>query len=238
MALSSSDVLAKIECGRRGDLHQGFGALRGLFDGSIAFLLGKVTTLNVVTAFQRNGVDKTTALDLAITKATQRSAAITVSLSDLRQKAAMQTLLPAAADGTTLGLAAAAGSVVLGTSASANAKSETASCVYVLPADYVAGTDIVATLRAKVGVAPQVAATSALSAKKVTDGVLGSNLVATAVVALTTAYADDAQTITGATLNPGDVLQLDVTLASNDTGGAHGSAASMSKFSLAVPITT
>ena len=145
-----------------------------------------------------------------------------VVLSELRQVAAIKDALPDAPNGTTLGLADAAGSPVVGTTTNTNAASETAAFDVVLPANYVNGGAVTIWFVAKVSAQRGTAQTIDLVAKRVIGGELGADICATTVITLTTEYADHYFTITPTSLLAGDVLHCEVTLATNDTGGGVG----------------
>jgi hypothetical protein len=95
-----------------------------------------------------------------------------------------------------------------------NTKTDIAFAEVVLPANYVAGQDIVVTMSAKYTLAAGTAGacTIDLQAYEVSDvGAHGADICATAAQALTAADADYAFTLTGTNLAPGDRIALKVT---------------------------
>lgn len=178
------------------------------------------------------------ALAAALVKSVSRVIKQGISLPNLRQLAAQQTLLPTAGNGTTLGLGAAAGSVVTGSTSNNTSVTETASFVYVLPGDYIAGAALTVRVRGKVAIARFVSATVAVSVKTIIDGVLSAN-IGPAAQALGIAYANFDYVITPAGLAAGQELQIDLSVVNNDTGGAAGAAAvTISEVSVLPTIST
>jgi hypothetical protein len=153
------------------------------------------------------------------TKLATAAKACSVLLSELRKQAAWKDALPDAPDATALGVADAAGSLLTGTQTNNTSASEVAAFAFVLPENYVDGQAITVRVRAKVSAARQVSATVDIVAKKVGD-TLGSDICATAAQNLTTSYANYDFTITPTGLVAGDVLCIEVYLATNDTGGS------------------
>lgn len=134
-------------------------------------------------------------------------------------------------DGTTLATAASAGkfglayvsgtSMVLnGEAASLNTKTDDAAFELVLPPNYVAGQNITVTVNAQtVGAGTLSVKTLGVSANKIsTAGAAGANL-GPVTQNLTGAATDLAYTITGATLNPGDVVAFKVETVLTETAG-------------------
>lgn len=156
----------------------------------------------------------------------------TIPLAELRKTSAMKDALADAAGTNLLGLADAAGSVLSGTQTNNTSVAESASLIYVLPPNYVAGEAITVRARAKVSAARFVSATVDVIAKKITDGALGADICATAAQALTTDYANYDFTITPTGLVAGDSLQLDIYLNNNDTGGNSNGTATISELSV------
>lgn len=178
---------------------------------------------------------------VAIAKATDRAAEFPYRLTDLRKTSAMKDALADAPDGTLLGLGDAAGSAVTGTTTNGGAtaaESETASFIHCLSPDYVDGEAVTVRVRAKVSVARTVAATVDVVAKEIGDGALGADICATAAQNLSTAYANYDFTITPTGLVAGDRLQIDLTLATDDTGGASDGLPTITKVSVLETIAT
>ena len=175
-----------------------FLAVRGKDNGGIRWYL------------QRHGAD-----DIAVNDA--------ILLTDLRQVAAQKDTLPDAPDATTLGLGDVAGAVVTGTTTNGGATasaSETLAFDYRLPRDYVSSGSLTLRVRATVSATRNTSQTVDATAKEVLDGVVGADLVTTAAQNLTTSYADYDFTITDTNLDPGDVLNVQITLATDDTSGS------------------
>jgi hypothetical protein len=175
---------------------------------------------------------QTTAGQLKRADLTAVSRTLVVPLGACRIDAAMKDILPDAANATTLGLPDAAGSLITGSNATGASISETAGLDVALPGDYVSAGTVTVTVRSKVAVAPNVAATIDVVAKEVSDGVLGADICATAAIALTTSYVDHTFTITATDLVAGDVLHLQFTAAVNDTGATNASIATISRITL------
>lgn len=130
--------------------------------------------------------------------------------------------LPDSPDATNLGLADTAASVITGTTVNGGATasaSETAHVRLIVPQNYVAAGNLVLRLRSKVSALPEVGATIDAVVKEVTDGALGSDICATSAITLTASYANCDFTITGTSLVPGDILDVVITAAADDTGG-------------------
>lgn len=165
------------------------------------------------------------------------------ALVDLRQDAAMKDALPDTPDATTLGLADAAGSAVVGTTTNDTgtaSASETASFDFVVPKDYVANEDLTCRLKALVSAAREVAQTVDVVAKLVKEGALdATDLCLTAAQDLTTSEADYDFTIdgdaSGDELTPGSVVHVQVTLATDDTGGGTDGYPQLNTVQMRVP---
>lgn len=158
-----------------------------------------------------------------------------IPLRDWRTFDAELTALPTSPSSDDFGMATAAGSFILGASASATTKSHNAGVNVALPADYVPGTDVTFRIRLKTAVAAQLSATIDLVAKLLGDAGLGSDICATAAQntnGTTTTLTDFDFTITGTTLVAGSVLNLVITDAIDDTGGAHASLSTIVATSL------
>lgn len=150
--------------------------------------------------------------------------AMAINLYELRKAAALKDALGDSPDATALGLADAAGSVVTGTTTNGGvtaSASETCAFQVALPDNYTDGAAITLRVRAKVSATRQVSQTVDAVVKQVqADGTLGSDINATAAINLTTSYADHDFTITPTGLVAGDLLNVVLTLATDDTGGA------------------
>lgn len=205
---------------------------------------GNLTSLETILRAILNGdadTGETAAQTTAKAKATARVVAIPLPLTSFRETAAMKDALGDAGDATSLGLADAAGSPLLGTTTNGGgtaSASEVASVIAALPQDYVDGEAVTLRVRAKVSAAREVAQTVDAVVKKIGDGALGSDICATAVKTLTAAYADYDFTITPASLAAGDLLQIDLTLATDDTGGSSNGAPSIAAVSILPTVKT
>jgi len=142
-----------------------------------------------------------------------------VPLTALRKSAAAKDDLPDAADATELGLADTQGSTVKGTTTNNTTASEKAAVRVALPADYVDGQAVTLRVRAKVSAARQVSATVDAVVKECGDS-LGADVCATAAQTLTTSFVNYDFTITPTDLVAGDELNIELALATNDTGGS------------------
>lgn len=160
--------------------------------------------------------------------------ACAIQLSDLRLQAAWKDALPDAPNATALGVADAAGSLLTGTQTNGGATasaSEVAAFLFVLPQEYVAGEAITVRVRAKVSATRTVSQTVDVVAKKVGD-TLGSDICTTAAQSLTTSYANYDFTVTPTSLVAGDVLWVEVYLATDDTGGSSNGTPTASAISV------
>ncbi|MBE3044089.1 hypothetical protein IMZ48_16260 [Candidatus Bathyarchaeota archaeon] len=133
--------------------------------------------------------------------------------------------LGATGDDTVLGLAGGTygtnGPRLIGSAANASSKSEYARLLWTLPPEYVAGSDLTFRFRCQVDGSAAVSQTIDLSCRLVdAEGGVGADLVEEAAQALPIAWANVDFTVTGATLSPGDELDILLTLAVNDTGGS------------------
>lgn len=145
-------------------------------------------------------------------------------LSDLRVFDAVKDALPDAAGSDDLGLADAAGSVLLSGAINGAAVTQKAGVEVMIPWDYKAGGTLTLRLRAKRSGAAQVSTTIDAEVKvKDGDGALGSDICATAAQSITgtDAYADYDFTITPTSRVPGEILNIVLVLAGDDTGGTN-----------------
>lgn len=168
----------------------------------------------------------------------------TIPLTDLRCEDAAKTLLPDTPDGDggTLGLAAAAGSPVLGTSTNNTAATESCMFDFVVPPDYVSGQNITVRLGAYVTAAANAESLADVVAKLVKGGALDStDLCTTAAKDLkaVVAVANQDFTIdgdaTGDELAPGSVLNVAVSLERDDTGGSTAGTTKLEYVQVLVP---
>lgn len=150
---------------------------------------------------------------------------------------AVKDALPDSPGTDDMGLADAAASAAVTTTVSGGGTATaTQKCLVriTLPRDYKAGGTLTLRLRAKLGGALQVSATIDAEAKVYSDGALGSDLVSTAAQALATndTYANYDFTITPTSRVAGDILQVIVTIALDDTGGTASKFASLAAIEL------
>lgn len=168
-----------------------------------------------------------------------RSATVGIRLVDFRKTGAIKDVLADSAGSNLLGLGDAEGSALTGTSTDGGGTataSETAQVEFPLPENYVPGSAITVTFRAKVAAAKNVAQTIDLVAKLRGDAAVGSDICATAAQNLTTSYASYAFSITPTGLVPGDVLNLDVALATDDTGASNAGAPTITKATVSFAV--
>lgn len=167
-----------------------------------------------------------------------------IPLSDLRCEDAAQTLLPAAPDGDggTLGLDAAAGSPVLGTSTNSSAATESCMFDFAVPPDYVTGSDITVRLGAYVTDAANAESLADVVAKLIKGGALdATDLCTTAGIDLkdVVAVTDSDFTIDGDAvgdeLAPGSVLNVAISLERDDTGGSTAGTTKLEYVDVLVP---
>ena len=154
--------------------------------------------------------------------ATVATKEISIPLTDGNTVAAWKDALPDAADATSIGLADAQGSPLLGAttiSTSTASSSETASYEITIPDDYVAGSTVSIRIRAKTTALATVSDLVDITAQLIGD-TLGADINGTAATQMTIAYADYDFVVAPATLIPGAKLLITLTLSRNDTGGA------------------
>jgi hypothetical protein len=171
----------------------------------------------------------TTSGTVARTQLTAETGVYSVPVSDLKTHATLVGLGSAAGTpsgdmGLTPGTFGTNTPLVKGESASGASKSDACRFLYKLPNEYVAGGAVSIKIHALVSALPQVGATIVPAAYRCDGaGSLGSNLVTTGAATLTAAMADYSFTVTPTSLNPGDVLDIQITGVANDTGGTTGS---------------
>jgi hypothetical protein len=135
------------------------------------------------------------------------------------------------ADGTVLDATGGAGKfkttvtlatslVLAGEAANTNTKTDDVIFEALLPATYVAGDDVTVTVNAKVAGAgtPGTKTLAVKAYRTATDGSQGAN-IGPAAQALTTANADYAFAVAGASLSPGDRLLIELEAVIQETGG-------------------
>lgn len=132
--------------------------------------------------------------------------------------------LPDTPDGTILGLAGGAygtdGPRLVGSVANANSKTETARLLWTTPPEYVAGSNLLFRFRCRVDGTAHVSQKIDLSVRKVdAEAGVGADLVVEAPQDIPTAWDLVDFTVTGASINAGDELDILLTLAVDDSGG-------------------
>jgi hypothetical protein len=171
----------------------------------------------------------------------------TIALSDLRCEDAGQTLLPATPDGNggTLGLAAAAGSPVLGSdsnSGGTGTQREYAMFDFVVPEDYVVGQDLTVDITCFVSDSRDTASPLDLIVKHIKAGALdATDLCQTTAIDIKDVVAAAAQnftisgTETGDELAPGSVLNILIDVTTVDTAEAANGHAQINEVAVNVP---
>ncbi len=184
-------------------------------------------------------LDATGALTLATVTKTN-----TVALTDLRQEDAGKDLLPDAPDGDggTLGLADAIGSPVVGTTTNNTAVTEKCAFDFVVPPDYVAESDLTVRVNALVSAARNAESLLDVVVKHIKAGALdATDLVLTDAVDMkdvTTAANQDFTVdgdASGDEINPGDVLHVEISFETDDTGGSSNGYAQINAVQVLVP---
>lgn len=157
-----------------------------------------------------------------------------IQLSELRNATAAPTAMAAAPSGADLGLAVALGSPIVSTGANNTTVTQKFGLHRVLKPDYKTGGKLILRIRAKVDVACFVSQTLGVSAKKVADGALGSEIgpAAQAILAPNTYVDYDFVIDASAPLKAGDVLSLTGTVTLTDGGGSGAKIASIAAVTL------
>jgi hypothetical protein len=131
---------------------------------------------------------------------------------------------PSGAFGLTMGTHGTNSPVLVGEAASGNTKTNKARFTFALPAEYVDGESVTVRVRCKeaVGAATVSTTMDVECYKSDNEGGIGSDLCATAAQDVTTSYANDDFVITPTGLVAGDVLDIELTGVTTDTGGTVG----------------
>jgi len=195
---------------------------------------GQATTLTIPDIGQATGnlvllkAAQTTAGELKRADLTAETTTYRVPLSDLRSTDTAMGLLgaaagtPAGAFGITVGSHGTASPLVVSEAANGAAITNTTRFAFVLPAEYVAASNV--TLRVHAKITATATASATLDAQVYeSDGEAGisADLCATAAIDINggTDWADRDFTITGTNLVAGDLLDIELTGAADDTGG-------------------
>lgn len=188
-----------------------------------------VTAAGIVIIPTETGVGQSDVgplLDAGFTFAGQSTNGLsTQSLSPLNFKNADGTTLAAAAAAGKFGLTNTVGTTVALTSEAANSNTKTDDAVitHVLPANYIAGKNLTLTANVKITGAgtPGTKTFQAKVYKISTLGVASADIGPGATSAITVAGADITAAITGATLNPGDLLQIELEVVLQETAASN-----------------
>lgn len=167
-----------------------------------------------------------------------------VPLGDLKTTGTMQPLgaaagTPSGACGITAGTYGSATPKVVGEAANNNSKTDYCRFQFALPPEYVDGGDVKLIVAGAVGAAMAVAATVDVQAflSDGGGGVDGTDLCATAAQSInSTDFAAKTFTITSTGLVKGDVLDIQLTLVANDTGGTANDVAIIGSLGMALDI--
>ena len=145
---------------------------------------------------------------------------------------------PAGAFGLTMGTFGTNSPKLAGEAASGNSKTDKARFAFVLPPEYVAGESVTVRVRCKetVGAATVSTTIDAEVYKSDKEAGISADLCATAAIDVTTAFGNKDFDITSAALNPGDVLDIQLTGVTNDTGGAVGTILNITNVELLLDI--
>jgi len=131
---------------------------------------------------------------------------------------------PSGAFGLTVGAFATNSPKIAGEAASGNTKTNKMRRQYTLPPEYVAGETVTLRVRCKETVGAATVSTSIDAAvyKCDKEAGIGSDLCATALQDVTTSFGNKDFDITSAGLAAGDVLDIELTGVTTDTGGTVG----------------
>lgn len=148
---------------------------------------------------------------------------------------------PAGAFGITYGTHGTASPLVVGEAASGNSKTDKARFLFPLPPEYVSGETVTVRVRCKeaVGVATVSTSIDCEAYESNKDGVPGgspTDLCETAAQDVTNAYGNKDFVITPTDLVAGDMLDIELTGVTNDTGGTVGTVLTISSVELLLDI--
>jgi hypothetical protein len=131
---------------------------------------------------------------------------------------------PSGALGLTMGTHGTGSPTVVGEAASGNTKTDKARFTFALPPEYVDGESVTVRVRAKeaVGAATVSTTIDVECYKSDKEGGIGSDICATAAQDVTTSFANADFVITPTGLVAGDVLDIELTGVTTDTGGTVG----------------
>ena len=178
----------------------------------------------------------TTATTTTGQAATLATVTLGIPLGSLRQAAAMKDALADAPDGTALGLGDASGALLTATTDDGVSISEKAAFEFAVPAGYTAGDTITVRLRAKISALPTVVSSNTvdITAKLRGDAGVGSDICTTNAKVTTTSMANYDFTVTPTGIVAGDVIEVVITVAANDTGGTTNGIHTISKVAVLI----
>lgn len=145
---------------------------------------------------------------------------------------------PTGALGRTQGTYGTAVPTLVGEAASGASTSNVARTSFHLPSNYIAGQNITVVVNSveTVGAATVASTTDIEAYSDDGDGTSTGDLCATAAIDTTIVAENKTFTITGTSLTPGQLLDIELTLAANDTGGTVGTIVSARKVTVGVPV--
>jgi len=175
-------------------------------------------------------------------KGTAVNRVYTVPLTSIRENdlTALGTAASAAKFGLVAGTHGTASPALVSEAANANSKTDTCRLQFSVPGGYTAAQNLTVTIHAHVDTTPlTVACTLDVQAYESTgEKGISADICATAAQDINSAtWADKSFTITGTDLVAGDVLDIELTVVANDTGGAVNKAAELGKIKITVPET-
>lgn len=215
----------KISCSDAVTLSSGSKALYGTANGQVDSSAAGVAQFTAIQAADGAGSVVEALAVLEPGTSTVASRVCNVTLDRVKKLTLLE--LAATAGSSLLGLSAGThgthAPMLIGEAASGNSKTNEGRFLFTLPENYTAATNLVLRMHAKVTGNLQVSQTIDASVyesdKEGAAGGSPTDLCATAAQALTSSWADYNFTITGTNLVAGDVIDVKVTLAIDDTGG-------------------
>ncbi|MBS0207228.1 MAG: hypothetical protein JSS49_30495 [Planctomycetes bacterium] len=145
---------------------------------------------------------------------------------------------PAGALGLTVGTFATNSPKLIGEAASNNSKTDKCRFLFPLPVEYVAAGAVTVRIRCKETVGAATVATSidCECYKSDKEAGIGTDLCTTAAQDVTTEFGNKDFVITPAGLAPGDLLDIQLTAVTNDTGGAVGTIINITNVELLLDV--
>jgi hypothetical protein len=159
-----------------------------------------------------------------------------IPLHSLHAAATMKDAIADTPNGTTLGVADTSAALLTATTDNGVSVTETAAFEFAVPAGYTAGDTITVRIRAKISALPTVASSNTvdITAKLRGDAGLGSDICTTAAQVTTTSMANYDFVVTPTGIVAGDVIEVVMTLAANDTGGTTNGIHTVSKIAVLI----